>query len=104
MGEPGVFVGRSKQVVKPGTVIADKYRVEKELGRGGFGIVVRAVHLAIDQVVAIKVLTVGEGGEVEWKEDAARFKREARATAALRSEHVVRILDVDFLESGSPYM
>ena len=39
-----------------------------------------------------------------WKEDAARFKREAQATAALRSEHVVRILDVDFLPSGSPYM
>jgi serine/threonine protein kinase len=101
---PGVIVGRSQQVVRPGTVIAGKYRVEKELGRGGFGIVVRAVHLAIDQVVAIKILTTGDGGENEWREDAARFKREAQATAALRSEHVVRILDVDVLESGAPYI
>ena len=100
----GVIVGRQQQAVKAGTVIAEKYRVEKELGRGGFGIVVRARHLAIDQVVAIKVLTVGEGGANEWKEDAARFKREAQATAALRSDYVVRILDVDFLESGVPYM
>jgi len=95
-------VGRSLDAVKPGRMIAEKYRVEKELGRGGFGVVVQARHLAIDQVVAIKVLTPSD--ESVWKEDAARFKREAQATAALRSEHVVRILDVDSLEDGSPYM
>lgn len=90
--------------VKVGTVIAEKYRVEKELGRGGFGVVVRARHLAIDQLVAIKVLTPGDGGDQGWRQDAARFKREAQATAALRSEHVVRVLDADFLESGAPYI
>jgi eukaryotic-like serine/threonine-protein kinase len=100
----GVVVGRLQQGVRPGTVIADKYRVEKELGRGGFGVVVRAIHLTIDQLVAIKVLTPGEGGEAEWNEDSARFRREAQATAALRSEHVVRIFDVDVLENGNPYM
>ena len=101
-GVPIVSVGRPQDVVKIGSVIGDKYRVEEELGRGGFGIVVRARHLAIDQLVAIKVLTAAEDGE--WMEDAARFKREGQATAALRSEHVVRILDVDVLPTGSPYM
>ncbi len=95
-------VGRSLEAVKPGRMIAGKFRVDKELGRGGFGVVVQARNLTIDQVVAIKVLTPSE--ESAWTEDAARFKREAQATAALRSEHVVRILDVDFLEDGSPYM
>jgi eukaryotic-like serine/threonine-protein kinase len=85
-------------------MIADKYRVERELGRGGFGIVVSALHLQLDQKVAIKILTAGEGGDAGWKEDAARFHREGQATAALRSPHVVRILDVDVLESGNPYM
>ncbi|MEA2752770.1 MAG: eukaryotic-like serine/threonine-protein kinase [Myxococcales bacterium] len=97
-----VGVAGAQEAVKVGSVIGDKYRVEQELGRGGFGVVVRARHLAIDQLVAIKVLTVGE--DSAWKEDAARFKREGQATAALRSEHVVRILDVDFLPGGSPYM
>lgn len=91
-------------IVKPGSVIADKYRVEKELGRGAFGVVVRAVHLALNERVAIKILTEGGGGPAEWAEDAARFRREAQATAALRGEHVVRIIDVDMLESGFPYM
>ena len=103
---PLLRVGREADAgVKVGSVIADKYRVEQELGRGGFGVVMRARHLAIDQMVAIKVLTAaGTDDPREWHEDAARFKREGQATAALRSEHVVRILDVDVLPNGSPYM
>ncbi|MBX3233730.1 MAG: serine/threonine protein kinase [Labilithrix sp.] len=90
---------------KPGAFIGDKYRIEREIGRGGFGVVVRAMHLTLDQRVAIKVLTESEGStEQEWQEDAARFRREAKATAALRSEHVVRVLDVDVLEHGYPYI
>ncbi|MDB4943832.1 MAG: Protein kinase, partial [Labilithrix sp.] len=89
----------------PGSVIGGKYRIERELGRGGFGVVVSAVHLTLDQRVAIKVLTTVEGtGTAEWREDLARFRREARATAALRSEHVVRVLDVDVLPAGNPYL
>jgi serine/threonine-protein kinase len=90
---------------KPGAFIGDKYRIEREIGRGGFGVVVRAMHLTLDQRVAIKVLTEGEGStQQEWEEDAARFRREAKATAALKSEHVVRVLDVDVLEYGYPYI
>src|SRR5688572_17183137 len=97
-------VPRPAPDVRPGVIIADKYRIEKELGRGGFGIVVKARHLQLDQPVAIKVLTEGEGGEAEWQEDAARFRREALATAALKGDHVVRVLDVDVLPSGCPYI
>src|SRR5262249_28809373 len=76
-----------------------------EIGRGGFGVVVRARHLTLDQKVAIKILTEGEGSTPEeFAEDAARFRQEARATAALRGDHVVRVLDVDVLESGVPYI
>jgi serine/threonine protein kinase len=99
-----VSSGRIPPDVRPGRIIADKYRIERELGRGGFGVVVRAVHLTLDQPVAIKVLTEGVGTDSEWAVDAERFRREAQATAALRSEHVVRILDADVLEQGSPYI
>jgi len=35
--------------ITPGDVIADKYRVERVLGRGGMGVVVAAMHLHLDQ-------------------------------------------------------
>jgi serine/threonine-protein kinase len=84
-------------------VLAEKYRVEKEIGRGGFGIVVRARHLRLGQTVAIKVLTEGMYSP-EWASDVERFRREAQATAALKTDHVVRLLDVDVLPDGRPYM
>jgi serine/threonine-protein kinase len=84
-------------------VIADKYRIERVIGRGGFGIVLRAMHLQLGQPVAIKLLTEGGGTPADQEEDAARFRREAKATAALKSDYVVRILDVDVLQ-GAPYI
>jgi len=104
-----VVVGKPQLQFEPGRVIADKYRVEKEIGRGGYGIVVRALHLTLNQKVAIKILTPGDGSEKEWAEDSARFRREAQATALLKSEHIVRILDVDVapaphIRAGVPYM
>ena len=42
--------------VRPGDVLAGKYRVERVLGQGGMGYVVAARHLTLDQRVAIKFL------------------------------------------------
>jgi len=87
--------------VKPGDLIADKYRVERVLGAGGMGVVVVATHLQLDQLVAIKFLLPA----VAKNPDAvARFTREARAAAKIQSEHVVRVLDVATAEGGAPYM
>ena len=86
-----------------GEVIAGKYRVDSELGSGGMGVVLCATHLDLGQRVAIKVLTVSD--EDERRDEArSRFLREGRATAALVSDHVVRVYDVGTLESGAPFM
>jgi len=42
--------------VAPGKVIANKYRVDGVIGRGGMGVVVKATHLELREPVAIKVL------------------------------------------------
>ena len=87
--------------VKPMEVLAGKYRVESVLGAGGMGIVVRATHLLLAQPVALKFLhedALARPGFV------ARFAREARALARLRTEHVARVLDVGTLENGAPYL
>src|ERR1700722_9361423 len=87
--------------VRPGDVLAGKYRVDGVLGVGGMGVVVAATHLQLGQRVAIKFL-LPEG----MRNAAAleRFSREARAAAQLRSDNVARVIDVAVLENGAPYM
>ena len=87
--------------VQPGDVLAGKYRVERILGIGGMGAVVAAIHMELDQRVALKFLlpSVADKPEV-----VSRFAREARAAAKIRSEHVARVTDVGTLESGTPYI
>ena len=84
-----------------GQVLDGKYRIERVIGRGGMGVVVAARHLVLDEQVAIKFLSdqAWMNGEV-----VARFEREARAAVKIKSEHVVRVIDVGRLASGAPFM
>jgi len=84
-----------------GDVLAGKYRVERVLGSGGMGVVVAAVHVELNQRVALKFLLPHA---LESGEAASRFLREARAAVKIDSEHVARVLDVGRLENGAPYM
>jgi eukaryotic-like serine/threonine-protein kinase len=82
-------------------ILAEKYRVERVIGAGGMGVVVAARHLELDEQVAIKFLLP------EVLADAAtvaRFFREAKAVARIKSEHVARVFDVGRLPNGAPYM
>jgi serine/threonine-protein kinase len=71
-------------------VLAGKYQLVRELGRGSMGTVWYAEHLALRSPVAIKLIDPGVGTNPDT---LSRFLREARAAAALRSPHVVQILD-----------
>lgn len=88
-------------MLQPGTIILEKYRVERMLGRGGMGIVLAARHVHLDELFAVKTM-LPEG--LESSEAVERFLREARASARLKGEHVVRVHDVGNLENGTPYM
>lgn len=87
--------------VRPGAIFADKYRVEREIGRGGMGVVVAALHLELHTKVALKVMLPELARDERLVE---RFLREARATARLASEHVARVVDVGRHPIGSPYL
>jgi serine/threonine protein kinase len=66
------------------------------------GVVISAYHLQLGQRVALKFLrhqTQGQAPEV-----VARFLREARAAAMVRSEHVARVTDVGTLDTGEPFL
>jgi len=88
-------------MVRVDDVLADKYRVERVLGQGGMGYVVAAIHIQLDQRVAIKILMPEL---CEHREAVERFLREARAAVRIQSEHVARVLDVGTLHDGTPFM
>jgi serine/threonine-protein kinase len=87
--------------VRPGDVVAGKYRVERIIGSGGMGIVVAAHHLALDEPVALKFV---RPHQTENREVVERLKREARATFRLRNVHTVRVHDVGELPAGPLYI
>jgi len=84
-----------------GHILAGKYRVERVLGEGGFGVVVEAEHLVLGGRVAIKVLKREAAAQ---EHVVARFLREARSAARIQSEHVVRVLDVGSAPGEPPYI
>jgi serine/threonine protein kinase len=74
-----------------------KYEIEQIIGRGGMGIVLRALDTELNRLVAIKVIAPAFAASGAMRR---RFAREARAAAAVCHDHVVTIHHVD--TSGHP--
>jgi len=87
-----------------GLIVAEKYHVIQAIGQGGMGAVYDAVHAKTGRRVALKLIherTISVGGPAARR----RFEREARATAAIDSLHVVQVLDSGEDErSGMPFI
>ncbi len=91
----------SAEALAPGTKLARRYVIEKQIGDGGMAQVYRAEHEVIARPVAIKVLSsefVRVGSVV------VRFLQEARASSKVRHENVVEITDFGETEDGRPFM
>ncbi|MBN1607527.1 MAG: serine/threonine protein kinase [Polyangiaceae bacterium] len=96
--------GRSAQPAPeaylPGEVIADRYRLIRELGRGGMGVVWSADSLVLGIEVALKLIQGGvPGGGV-----GSRMAREAHAAARLAHSALVRVFDFGWTNRGDPFL
>lgn len=80
-------------------VLNDRYQLELKLGEGGMGSVYRALDLATNRDVAIKVL---RRDLAESKHARRRFAREARAAGMLNHPGIVRVMD--FVDEARPYL
>jgi serine/threonine protein kinase len=80
--------------------IARKYTLEREIGRGGMGVIWEAFDQVLRRPVAVKVMT-----PEHLTSDTARrrFEREAMAIARLRNEHIVQIYDYG-IDEDCPYI
>ncbi len=91
MGEPESQAGR---------VLGGRFRLERQLGEGGFGTIWLAEQLVLGAPVAVKLIDLAiarQPGALE------RFLREAQAAATLRSPHVVQVLDYG-VEGDQPFI
>src|SRR3954470_18530306 len=82
-------------------IIAGRFRVEREIGKGGMGTVYRASHLGLERPVAVKILKQ-EFATVP--EVAERFMREARTMARLKHPRAAMIFDAGHLAGGRPFI
>jgi len=89
-------------LLKPGELLDGRYRIEKELGRGGIGVVYKAFDLEDHIPVAIKMLLE------KWAKDrkmVSRFLREGRLAIRARHANIVQILGIKRREgTGTPYI
>jgi serine/threonine-protein kinase len=81
------------------TLLDGRYLIEREIGRGGMGVVYRARDTGLDRCVAIKII---EPSLVKDPSVIALFRREATALARVRSEHVVQIYSFG-MHQGAPF-
>jgi serine/threonine protein kinase len=75
--------------------VAGRYSIDRELGRGGMGIVYLAREVQLDRPVAIKLLPPDRATDAEVRE---RFVREARLAAKLSHPNIIPIFAVDEAE------
>lgn len=84
-----------------GTVLADRYRVDRLIGEGAMGRVYRAEHVLMRKTVALKVL---HPQLMTVPEIVQRFEREARAAAQVEHPHVAGATDFGKLADGGIYL
>jgi serine/threonine-protein kinase len=84
-------------------LVAARYRPIRRIAGGGMGVVYEVEHTLTGQRLALKVLWSGANASPEA---VARFKREVRATASLKSENVVKVTDADVAPElgGVPFL
>ena len=106
------------QLAKDSLLQGGKYKIERTLGQGGFGITYLGEHVALNRKVAIKEffmkeycerdketshVSLGTSGSRELVERFRyKFMKEAQTIAALDHPHIIRIYDV-FEENGTAY-
>ena len=81
-----------------GTVLQERYRIVQEVGRGGFGAVYRAWHLALNRAVAVKE-------NLDTSPEAGRqFEREAQLLGSLRHPNLPVVIDHFILPGQGQYL
>lgn len=94
----GLTYGPAADLFK-GQVVAEKYKVLDELGRGGMGVVYRVEQLTLGRVLAMKTLNTHEVTDVTWR----RFQVEAKTAAMLDHPNLITVHDCGLIDGNIPF-
>src|SRR3954470_4145437 len=90
-------------VQKLPAVVNGRYKAVRLIAEGGMSSIHEVEHVLTGERLALKILSSARGVPREVLE---RFKREARASARIKSQHVVRVIDADVSTElgGAPFL
>jgi serine/threonine protein kinase len=86
--------------LKPGYVVAGRYKIVSQIGRGGMGVVYKVEQASLKAVHALKILDSGKASQTAF----ARFQKEAQASFHLNHRNLIRVYDLGVLEDDYPYL
>lgn len=84
-----------------GNILDNKYKLESQIGSGGFGVVYRATNLLIQREVAIKIFQ--PKGTIK-ESDLEQFQQEAISSCRVQHPNAISILDFGITDDGLPYL
>jgi serine/threonine-protein kinase len=93
--------GHVAQPLGPGVLLKDRYRVERELGRGGIGVVYLARDERLHSMRVVIKFLLDDSSQSAWL--AKKFLQEAEALTRISHPGVVRVIDRDRAEDGKPF-
>lgn len=84
-------------------ITIERYKIVRELGRGGMAVVYRAIDTMLDRNVAVKIILSENASKEKTEKLLKRFNREAKTLASLSHPNIVKVLDYGEYESA-PYL
>src|SRR4030095_13010322 len=88
--------------LEPGQVLAQRYRIQRLLGKGGMGAVYLADDEVLHELVALKIISSAFASDEQAM--IARFRREATAARKVSAPTVIRIHDLGEARAGLLYL
>ena len=89
----------ARSILPPGTIIAGTFKIKRQIGLGGMGVVYLAEHQALRRLFALKILSTEFVNEQNW----LRFKAEAQILAALNHNIFVKVYDLGIHDKSLPF-
>src|SRR5207302_229753 len=99
LGGSGVKIGSdwmSWEQLEPGTLLNDRYRILRAIGKGGMGTVYQAEHVRLDTILAVKEVRAPQSTDLDVQALIEQCQHEARVLVRLHHPNLPQVTDAFF--------